>query len=44
MYNNKDSSPAFDQFLNLIGQKVKLNGFDDFKGGLDVASTYMTHR
>lgn len=29
------SSLAFDEFLSLIGQKVKLQSFDRFKGGLD---------
>ena len=41
MYNNEHGSAAFDQFLDLIGQKIKLNGFEDFKGGLDVACTYL---
>ena len=35
MYNNEHSSPAFTEFLDLIGRKVKLKGFDKFKGGLD---------
>ena len=39
MYNNEHGSKAFEQFLDLLGEKVKLNGFDDYKGGLDVAST-----
>ena len=39
MYNNEHGSAAFHQFLDLIGQKVKLKGFDGFKGGLDVTST-----
>lgn len=35
MYNNEHSSPAFTEFLDLIGRKVQLKGFDNFKGGLD---------
>ena len=38
MYNNEHGSPAFQQFLDLLGTTVKLQGFDDFKGGLDVKS------
>ncbi|XP_076464270.1 signal-induced proliferation-associated 1-like protein 2 isoform X2 [Babylonia areolata] len=35
MYNNECGSPVFDEFLNLIGQKVRLKGFDKYRGGLD---------
>ena len=28
-------SPAFDDFLSIIGDKVRLKGFDRYKGGLD---------
>ncbi|XP_046575703.1 signal-induced proliferation-associated 1-like protein 2 isoform X1 [Haliotis rubra] len=35
MYNNEHSSPAFEEFLKLIGKKVKLKGFDKYRGGLD---------
>ena len=38
MYNNEHGSDAFQQFLNILGKTVKLNGFDNFKGGLDVKS------
>ena len=38
MYNNQHGSPAFEEFLQLMGRKVKLKGFDDFRGGLDVKS------
>ncbi|MEL6805877.1 MAG: hypothetical protein AAFO91_19085 [Bacteroidota bacterium] len=38
MYNNEHGSPAFDQFLQLLGRKIDLHGFDDFRGGLDVKS------
>ena len=32
---NKDESPAFKEFLNILGNKVRLKGFDKYKGGLD---------
>ncbi|KAL8613785.1 hypothetical protein ACOMHN_029642 [Nucella lapillus] len=35
MYNNECGSPVFDEFLNLIGQKVRLKSFDKYRGGLD---------
>ncbi|ESO90155.1 hypothetical protein LOTGIDRAFT_91952, partial [Lottia gigantea] len=35
MYNNEHGSPAFEEFLNLIGQKIRLKGFDKYRGGLD---------
>jgi len=35
MYNNEDAGPAFEEFLDLIGQRVRLRGFDKYKAGLD---------
>ncbi|KAF7638400.1 Rap-GAP domain-containing protein [Meloidogyne graminicola] len=37
MYNNEDSSPNFEEFLDFLGTRVKLKGLDAFKykGGLD---------
>lgn len=35
MYNNEDAGPAFTEFLETIGKKVKLQGFDKYKAGLD---------
>lgn len=35
MYNNQDAGPAFIEFLETIGQKVRLKGFDKYKAGLD---------
>lgn len=32
---NKDESPAFKEFLSILGDKVRLKGFDKYKGGLD---------
>ncbi|CAL8144483.1 unnamed protein product [Orchesella dallaii] len=33
--DNNDSSPLFEEFLQLLGEKVRLKGFDKYKGGLD---------
>ncbi|KAI1295391.1 Signal-induced proliferation-associated 1-like protein 2 [Halotydeus destructor] len=35
MYNNEHSSPAFDEFLSCLGEKVRLKGFDKYRAGLD---------
>ena len=35
MYNNEQSGPAFDEFLEMLGQRVRLKGFDKYKAGLD---------
>uniref|UniRef100_A0A915LK30 Rap-GAP domain-containing protein n=1 Tax=Meloidogyne javanica TaxID=6303 RepID=A0A915LK30_MELJA len=37
MYNNENSSPHFEEFLDFLGTRVKLKGLDAFKykGGLD---------
>ena len=44
MYNNVESTRAFDEFLNLLGDRVRLKGFDSFRGGLDKDSdTTGTH-
>ena len=31
MYNNETSTPAFDEFLDFIGQRVTLKGWDQYK-------------
>ncbi|XP_026482262.1 uncharacterized protein LOC113389444 [Ctenocephalides felis] len=33
--DNNDNSPLFDEFLQVLGDKVRLKGFDKYKGGLD---------
>lgn len=33
-----DASPEYEEFLNLIGEKITLQGFDGYRGGLDVQS------
>ncbi|CAB0010599.1 unnamed protein product [Nesidiocoris tenuis] len=35
MYNNQDAGPAFSEFLDSIGETVRLKGFDKYKAGLD---------
>lgn len=42
MYNNEFGSPAFYEFLEVLGHKVDLLGFDkeNFRGGLDIRSKY----
>ena len=34
MYNNEDGGPEFNEFLDHIGQRVRLKGFDKYKAGL----------
>lgn len=35
MYNNEHSSPAFEEFLSLLGERVRLKGFEKYRAGLD---------
>lgn len=35
-FGNEHGSPGLDRFLSIIGDKVKLEGWDKFRGGLDV--------
>ncbi|XP_013772638.2 signal-induced proliferation-associated 1-like protein 2 isoform X3 [Limulus polyphemus] len=35
MYNNELSGPALEEFLELIGQRVRLKGFEKYRAGLD---------
>ncbi|XP_018327356.1 signal-induced proliferation-associated 1-like protein 1 isoform X2 [Agrilus planipennis] len=35
MYNNEEAGPAFQEFLECIGKKVRLKGFENYKAGLD---------
>lgn len=34
-FGNEKGSAAFDKFLELMGTKVELKGFNKFRGGLD---------
>ncbi len=40
MYGNQYASDGFEDFLSLLGQRVVLQGFDKFKGGLDTVSMF----
>ncbi|GBP48698.1 Rap1 GTPase-activating protein 1 [Eumeta japonica] len=33
--DNNENSPLFEEFLQVLGDKVRLKGFDRYKGGLD---------
>ncbi|XP_032666110.1 signal-induced proliferation-associated 1-like protein 1 isoform X3 [Odontomachus brunneus] len=35
MYNNEHAGPAFLEFLDTIGQRIRLRGFEGYKAGLD---------
>lgn len=35
-------SEKFDQFLNLLGDKIRLRGWDKYRGGLDIKGNYYT--
>ncbi|XP_043269445.1 signal-induced proliferation-associated 1-like protein 1 isoform X2 [Venturia canescens] len=35
MYNNQHSGPALLEFLDTIGQRIRLRGFEGYKAGLD---------
>ena len=34
MYNNEEGGPAFNEFLDMLGQRVRLRGFSKYKAGL----------
>ncbi|XP_027711860.1 signal-induced proliferation-associated protein 1 isoform X1 [Vombatus ursinus] len=36
MYNNEEAGPAFTQFLSLLGDVVKLKGFEHYRAQLDI--------
>lgn len=40
MYNNETAGPAFSEFLELLGQRVRLKDFDKYRGGLDKKSEW----
>ncbi|XP_058242737.1 signal-induced proliferation-associated 1-like protein 2 isoform X3 [Hemibagrus wyckioides] len=35
MYNNESAGPALDEFLDLLGHRVRLKGFNNYKAQLD---------
>lgn len=40
MYNNEVAGPAFEEFLQLLGEKVRLKGFSKYRAQLDTKSKY----
>lgn len=38
MYNNQEAGPAFMQFLTLLGDVVRLKGFESYRAQLDIKS------
>lgn len=38
MYNNEEAGPAFTQFLTLLGDVVRLKGFESYRAQLDTKS------
>jgi len=43
MYNNESGSPALDEFLDLLGQRVRLKGFSKYRAQLDNKSECSSH-
>ncbi|KAA6379568.1 MAG: hypothetical protein EZS28_024908 [Streblomastix strix] len=44
MFSNKDGSAEFNQFLNFIGTRIQLQGFDGYSGDLDVSDKHLDGR
>jgi len=38
MYNNESAGPAFEEFLQLLGARVRLKGFEKNRAQLDTKS------
>lgn len=38
MYNNESAGPAFDEFLDLLGERVRLKGWEKYRAQLDTKS------
>lgn len=38
MYNNETAGPALEEFLQLLGEKVRLKGFTKYRAQLDTKS------
>ncbi|XP_072152300.1 GTPase-activating Rap/Ran-GAP domain-like protein 3 isoform X2 [Bemisia tabaci] len=36
MFSNEEGSEEFDNFIDLLGEKIRLKGWDKYRGGLDV--------
>ena len=35
LFGNETHSKAFDEFLDLLGERIRLRGFDKYRAGLD---------
>lgn len=42
MYNNESSGPAFEEFLDLLGERVRLKGWEKYRAQLDNKSKLKT--
>ena len=42
MYNNETAGPALEEFLQLLGEKVRLKGFTKYRAQLDTKSNSHT--
>jgi len=42
LFANEKTTPEFEEFLDFIGDRITLQGWDKYKGGLDVKSTLIT--
>lgn len=38
MYNNESAGAAFEEFLQLLGERVRLKGFEKYRAQLDTKS------
>lgn len=38
LLNNQEHSKAFDDFLDLLGDRIRLKGFGKYRGGLDIVN------
>lgn len=43
MYNNETAGPALEEFLQLLGDKVRLKGFTKYRAQLDTKSNNLKH-
>lgn len=43
MYNNESAGPAFEEFLQLLGERVRLKGFEKYRAQLDTKSKTSLH-
>uniref|UniRef100_A0A3P8RTS4 Signal-induced proliferation-associated 1 n=1 Tax=Amphiprion percula TaxID=161767 RepID=A0A3P8RTS4_AMPPE len=43
MYNNESSGPAFEEFLDLLGERVRLKGWEKYRAQLDNKDSTGTH-